>query len=163
MMLLTNVQERYELALYLLKFGGIFLIGILQVLECTARINIVAGIDAHLLAVEGSNVGRVRREMYVSHKGSLIAVGFQTGRDILHILRLASTLCSESHQFTSCVDDTLRLRHAPLRVIGVDSSHRLDTDGIGASDADMAHTGLRTNSSCTHTSPPLDRCWLSQS
>ena len=132
-------------------------------LEGTSRIDIVAGIDTHLLAVEGGHIGRMGRKMHVSHQGRRITVGLQTGRDVLHVLRLTRTLGGEAHQFAACIDDALGLRHTTLRIVGIHRRHRLDADRVGTADADIADTRLRTNSSYTHTSTVLIPRWLSQS
>ena len=83
MMLLTDIQEGHELLLDLLQLGRILLIGILQMLERTPWIDIVAWVDTHLLAVKGCHVGRMGREMYIGHKRCRIAVGLQLGRDTI--------------------------------------------------------------------------------
>ena len=163
MVLLADVQERHQLAFYLLKLGSILLVGIFQMLERTTWVDIVAGIDAHLLAVEGSHIGRMGREMDIGHKGCQITVGLQTGRDMLHVLCLTRSLGGEAHQFATSVDDALGLGHTALRIVGIHRRHRLDTDGIGAANADASDTGLRTNSSYTHTSVVLIPRWLSRS
>ena len=61
------LDEGHQLALDLLQFGSILLVGIFQVLERAARIDIVARIDAHLLAIEGSDIGGMGREVNVGH------------------------------------------------------------------------------------------------
>ena len=65
--LLTDIDEGHELRLYLLQFGSVLLVGVLQMLERAARVDVVAGVDAHLLAVLGSDVGSMCGEMDVGH------------------------------------------------------------------------------------------------
>ena len=66
-MLLTDIDKRHELGLNLLQFLGIFLVGIFQMFESTARIDVVAGIDADLFAVLRSDISGMCRKMNVSH------------------------------------------------------------------------------------------------
>ena len=163
MVRLADVQKRHELPLNLLQLGGIFLIGIFQVLKGTAWVDIVTGIDAHLLAVKGSDISRMSREMHISHKGRLIAIGLQTGRDVLHVLRLTGTLGGEAHQFAARIDDTFGLRHTTFGIVGIHRCHRLDADGVGTANADITDTRLRTNSSYTHILSVLIPRWPFQS
>ena len=79
LVLLTDINKRYKLALYLLQFLGILRVGILQVLERTAGVYVVAGVDAYLLTVLGGNVGCMGGEVYVGHQRLAVAVGLQTG------------------------------------------------------------------------------------
>ena len=88
MILLADIEEWNESVFYLLQFVSIFLIGIFLLDELAGRINIVARIDTHLLAVESSNVGNVRIEVNISYKRCQIAVGTNAGIDVLHVLCL---------------------------------------------------------------------------
>ena len=67
MVLLTDIDKGHELCLYLLEFGGILLVGIFQVLKRTARVYIVAGIDAYLLAVLCSHISGMGRKVHVGY------------------------------------------------------------------------------------------------
>ena len=150
MVLLADIDEGHELRLDLLQFGGILLVGIFEVLESAPGINVITRIDAHLLTVEGCDIGSMGCEVDISHKGSRIAIGLQARRDILHVLGLACALCGEAYEFATCIDDALCLGHTALCIIGIYRSHRLDTDGVGASDADVADTGLCAKTSFVH-------------
>ena len=161
--LLTDIEEGHELRLDLLEFGGIFLIGIFEVLERTSGVDIVARIDAYLLAVEGCDIGCMGREVDIGHEGCRIAVGLQACRDVLHVLGLTNALGGEAYEFATSIDDALGLGHTALCVICVYRSHRLDADGVGASDADIPDTGFTANSSCTHISTVIVRRWLFRS
>ena len=152
MMLLTDIQEGHELLLDLLQLGRILLIGILQMLERTPWIDIVAWVDTHLLAVKGCHIGRMGREMYIGHKRCRIAVGLQLGRDILHILGLTNALGSKAYKLATGIDDTLGLSHTALGIIRIYRSHRLDTDRIMSTNADIADTGFSGLSSLIHLS-----------
>ena len=132
-------------------------------LEGTAGVNIVAGIDTHLLTVLCGHIGRMGSEVYVSHQRLVVAVGLQSGRDVLHVLCLTGTLRGKANNFATRIDDALSLCYAPFRIIGVDGSHRLDADRVVATNGDIAHMGYTANSSCTHILPLLSPCWPSQS
>ena len=149
-MLLTDIEERHKLALDLLQFFSILLIGIFKMLERSARINIVARIDANLLTIQCSHISRMSRKMNIGHQRRIVAVGLQLGRDILHVLRLTGTLGSETHQFATCIDDALGLCHTALGIIRIHSTHRLDADGVRASNADTTDTSLCGESSLIH-------------
>ena len=76
-MFLADIQEGHQLALDLLQFGSILLVGVFQMLERAAGIDIVARIDAHLLTVERSHIGRMRGEVHVGHQRCRITVSLQ--------------------------------------------------------------------------------------
>ena len=75
MMFLADIEERHELAFDLLQLSRILFISIFQMLERAPRVDIVARIDAHLLAITGSDISRMGREVDVGHEWCLIAVG----------------------------------------------------------------------------------------
>ena len=135
MVLLADVQERNEFCLDLLQLSCIFLVGIFQMLERTTRIDIVAWINAYFLTVERCYISGMGRKMDICHQGRLITVGFQLSRDILHILCLTNALSRETHEFTTCINDSLGLGHTTLSVIRIYRTHRLDADGIRATNA----------------------------
>ena len=161
--LLADIDKRHELLLNLQQFGLIFLVSIFQVTERAAWVDVVAGIDAHLLAVLCGDVGGVSREVDIGHQRCVVAVSLQTCRDVFHILSLARALCGETHQFASGIDDALGLCHRTFRVVRVGGGHRLDADGVVAADGDVANVADTANSSCMHISLRLSRGWLSQS
>ena len=156
MVLFTYINKRYELGLNLFQLLLIFLVSVLQVFEGTTRIDIVARIDAHLLAILCSNIGGMSRKMNIGHQWGVIAISLQTGRDILHILSLTSTLCGKTNQFTASIDDTLSLRHTGLSIVSICGRHRLDADGVIAADFDITDMSYTANSSCSHTSTLLN-------
>ena len=160
---LTYIDKRYEFLFYLLEFSGILLVSIFQMLKRATWVNIVTWVDTYLLAIQRSHIGRMGSEVDVGHEGRIVAVGFQADRNILHVLGLANALCGKAYQLAASIDDALGLSHRPLSIVGIGSSHRLDADGVVATNGDVAHMGHTTNSSCTHTSPLLSPCWLSQS
>ena len=123
MVFLADIQERHELCLNLLQFLGILLVGIFQVLEGAARVDVVAGIDAYLLAVLGGHVSGMCREMDVGHEGCCVAVGLQLCRDILHVFGFTCALRSETHQFAASIDDALGLGNTAFGVVGVGRRH----------------------------------------
>ncbi len=139
MVLFADIQERNELAFNLLQFGGIFLVSVFQMLEHTARIHVIAWIDAHLLTIQSGHVGCMSREMHISYQWLWVAVGFQLGGDMLHILRFAGALGGEAHQFATCIDDALGLCHRCLGVIGIGGGHGLYSYRIVAADQQISH------------------------
>ena len=149
--LLAGVDEGHQLGLDLPQLGGILIVGVFQMLERAPWVDVVAGIDTHLLAVEGSHVGGMGGEVDVGHQRLVIAVGLQTSGDVLHVLRLTGALGGEAHQFAAGIDDALGLTDAALCIIGIHGGHRLDADGVVAADADRAYAGYTANSSFNHT------------
>ena len=141
MMLLADVEERYEAILNLLKFVGILLVGIFLLDELAGRIHVVAWIYAHFLSIESSHVGNVRIEVNIGYERSLIAVGTDAGIDVFHVLCLAGTLSGEAHQFATSLDNLLSLLYASLGIIGVGGGHRLDADRVVATYVDGTHMG----------------------
>ena len=107
MMLLADVEERYEAILNLLEFVGILLVGIFLLDELAGRIHVVARIDAHFLTIESSHVGNIRIEVNIGYERSLIAVGTNAGIDVFHVLCLAGTLSGEAHQLATSLDNLL--------------------------------------------------------
>ena len=172
-MFLADLYKGDELLLNLLQFVGIFLVGVFQMLEGAAWVYIVARIDAHLLTIEGSDIGCMGGEMDIGHQWLGIAVSLQLGRDILHVLCLTGSLCRETHQFATSIDDALGLSHTGSGIVGIGGSHRLDADGVAASNADVAHmcfcrassliTHGRISWSYTRISHRPGLCWLFRS
>ena len=150
LVLLTYINKRYQLCLNLLQLCLILLIGILQMLKGAAWVYVIARIDTHLLTVLCSNVGCMGGKVDIGHQGLRIAVRLQAGRYILHILSLASSLRGKPHQLTTSIDDALGLCHTAFRIVGIDSSHRLNPDGIITTDSNLAYATDTTNSSYTH-------------
>ena len=142
MMFLADLDEGKKFFLDLLQFFGIFRIGIFQMLERPSGVDVIAGIDAHLLTIEGSDIRCVGREMDIGHQWLRIAVGLELGGDMLHILGLTGALGRETYQFTTGIDDTFGLCHTGDGVVGIGGGHRLDADRIVASNANVAHTGF---------------------
>ena len=140
--LAADVEEGHQLGLYLFQLGGVLLVGVLQVLEYASRIDIVAWVYAHLLAVLCGHVGRVCREVYVGHQWLPVAVGFQSGGYVAHVLRLARALRGEAHQLAACVYDTLGLGHRGLGVVGVGGGHRLYSYRVVATYPDVSDACL---------------------
>ena len=68
----ANIQERDETitnALYLLC---VLLISLLQLFECTCRVNLVPRVDAHLLHVPCGHIGHGWIEVDIGHKGGIV-------------------------------------------------------------------------------------------
>ena len=131
--------------------------------EGTPWIYIVAGINSNLLTILCCNISGMGGEVHIGHQRSLVTVCLQTGRDVFHVFCLTSALGCETYQLASGIDDAFGLSYAGFRIVGVGCSHRLNADGVVATNgnvADMSHTA---NSSCTHTLFLLNLGWLSQS
>ena len=71
----ADVEEGHEAVLQLLQLVGILGIGVLNLLEHTRRVDVVAWVHAHLLGVQRSHVSHVGVEVYVGYERCLIAVG----------------------------------------------------------------------------------------
>ena len=72
-MLAADVQERNEFFLDFGDFIGIFGVCVLQFLETSGGVNIVARIDAHFLGVQGRDVGNMGVEVDVGNEGHVAA------------------------------------------------------------------------------------------
>ena len=150
--LAADVDEAHQPLVNPLQLGLVFLVGVFQVFERAGGVDVVAGVDAHLLAVAGSHVGHVGVEVHVGHQRRRVAVGPQPPGNVLHVQRFAAPLGGEAHQLAAGIDDALGLLHAAFSVVGVDGGHRLHADGVVAADVEAAHVGHRANSSYTHIS-----------
>ena len=121
--LLAYIEERYKALLKFLQFFGILLISIFNLLEYTCRVNIVAWIYTHLLGIQSSNISHISIEVYIGHKRSIESIGTQLCIDVLQILGFASTLCSETYKFATCLNNTFCLFHTCSSIISVGGSH----------------------------------------
>ena len=74
MVLLADIKEGDKAVVYLLQLLGIFLIGILQMLESTCCIHIVSRIDAYFFYILCRHVRYLRIEVNVGHKRHHISV-----------------------------------------------------------------------------------------
>ena len=84
----------------------------------------------------------MRIEVDIGHKWCGVAFFMQSVVDVAHILCLAHTLRGKSHQFATSIDDTACLCHTPFGVVGRDSGHRLDADGMSATHGNITHAHL---------------------
>ena len=125
-----------------LQLSGVLLVCILQMLECATWVNIVTWVDAHLFAIQCSHIGSMGSKMHIGHQWGIVSISLQLGRDVLHILSLASALSGEAYQLATSVDDALGLSHTPLCIIGIYRTHRLDADRILSTYADTSHAGF---------------------
>ena len=123
LVLAAYLQEGQQALFDALQLSLVLLVGVFQLLERAGRIDVVAGIDAHLLAVLCGHVGHTGVEVNVGHERLRVAVVFQPGRDVAHVLSLARALRGETHQLAACVDDALGLSHRALRIVGVGGGH----------------------------------------
>ena len=139
--LAADAEEGNEALLYLPQLGLVLLVGVLQMAERAGGVDIVAGIDAHLLDIACCHVGHIGIEVDIGHQRCHEALQTQLAHNVLQVLGLASALCGETHQFASHHDDALGLFDAGLGVVGVGGGHRLDADGVVAADGDITHLG----------------------
>ena len=98
-------------------------------LEGTGWVDIIAGVYAHLLGIEGGHIGHAGVEVYVGHQRGVETVGTQGGVNVLQVFSLTCTLCGEAHQLSASAYNALGLFYAGLRVVGVGGGHRLHTHG----------------------------------
>ena len=145
--LAANLEEGKQACLYLLQFLGILLVGVLQLLELTCGIHIVAGVDTNLLAIVCRYIGNIRVEVNVSHQRHGTACPAHRPADKFHVLCLACALGGKAHQLATCLGNAQNLCHAGFGVHGAGVGHRLNPDGVFAAQTDVAHgdfVGLAT-------------------
>ena len=130
MVLFADVDERHQAVFYLFQLMSIFLVGIFQFFELACRVDIVARVYSHLLAIFCCHVSHIGIEVDISHQRSIFAQGSDAGIDILHVLSLAGALSGETHQFATSLDDAHGLSHTCLGVVGVGGGHRLNSDRL---------------------------------
>ncbi len=141
---LTNLEKRHQPSLYLLQFLGIFLVGVLQPLEGSSRVDIIARVDAHLLAIEGCHVCHIGIEMNIRHERHIAACRTNTGIDVAHVLRLAGSLRGETDILASSLCYAKGLCHASLRIHGGGCAHALHADGMVSAQRRGAHLNNMT-------------------
>ena len=137
--LAADVEEGHEALFYLFQLVGIFGVGVVDVSECAGGVDVVAGVDAHLLGVECCHVCDARVEVYVCHEGCGDGVGAQSGTDVFEVFGLACALCGEAHKLASGTDYALSLCYARLGVVGVGGRHGLHTYGVVAAHVYRSH------------------------
>ena len=145
--LLADAQEGHQARANLCQLGSIFLIGVLQMLEGASHVDVVAGVDAHFLGVEGSDVCHAGIEVHVGYEGCGDAFGAQRGTDVSQVLGFLYALRGKPHVFASRSYDALGLCDARLSVVGRRGSHRLYAYGVGASQRGVAYVHHRRLSS----------------
>ena len=141
--LAANGEKRHHGTAYLLKFRGILLVGILQFLERARGIDKVAGIDAHLVGRGGCLECGFGIEMDVGDKRLGVACGMEGGADFTDIVRLAHSLCGQTHIVGSSVEDAAALRHAGVGVERRGRCHRLYPYRIVASKRHVTYLHCR--------------------
>ena len=130
-----------------MQFGGILSIGVFQFLELPGGIDVVARVDAHLLAVAGGDVGHGGVEVHVGHQRHH-AAGFPDAvADDAHVLGLAHTLSGQSDQLAASLGYGQYLTDAAVGIHGRRGAHRLHANGVAAADAYLAHADLMCLSS----------------
>ena len=130
MVLLTNLEERNKALADLLNLGSILLVGIVQMLEGTCCIHVIAGVDAYLLGKTGSHISHPGVEVYVSHQRHHAPFDAQGSIDMLQVLRFAHPLGSEAYIFASCFYDTQCLFHAGFGIHRDRIGHALQADRV---------------------------------
>ena len=140
--LLADVKERHKLVLNLLYFLSILLVGILQVLELTPWIDIVAWVDAHFLCIEGCHISHLCVEMDIGNKRHVAARIAQVGIDIAKVFSLAHSLSSEAHVLATSIDNALSLSHTALGVHSRRVCHRLQSYRVVSAQRSLSHMDL---------------------
>ena len=139
------LQERQQALLDATQLGGILLIGVVQMLKLACSVHVVAGIDAHLFAMERRHVGHIGIEMHISHQGHGATGPTYAFPDETHVLRLTGALSGQTDKLTSGPGDAQHLRHTALGVHRGGGTHRLHPDRIVSADGHTAHQdGMRT-------------------
>ena len=138
MMLLADTDKRHQALIDFLQFSRIFLIGIFQMFERTSRINIVAWIDAYLFGILGSHICYIRIKVNISYQRSIVAVFFQRGTDVFQVLGFAPSLCGQTHQFSTCINDAFGLCYRRFRIVCRGCRHRLYPYGVLSSHLDVS-------------------------
>ena len=141
MLLLTDVEKRYESGFNLLQLLCILLIGISQSLESTGRIYVVSWINTHLFSVKRSHVSHFRVEMNICNEWRIIAIAAQFGVDRAQILGFPHALCGQTYEFSTCFNDSFGLCHAAISIIRVGGCHRLHSYRIVSADPHSPHPG----------------------
>ena len=128
--LTTDGEQLLEALFKALQFGGIFLGRVFQCLELAGWVHIVAWIDAHLLDNCCRYVGHGGIEVDVGHQRYVDALACQLLLDIFQIISLDGTLCRQSHQVCTRLDQALDLLYASCGVRRGTGGHTLQTDGL---------------------------------
>ena len=143
MMLLADVEEWHETLANLLYLLCVFLVGVFEFLECASRIDIVAWVDAHLLDNACCHISHIGIEMDVGHQRHVVAISTERLLDVGEVQCLLGALSCESHDVGTCIDNALDLCHRSFGVVGIGIGHRLNTDGIVATNSDLSHIADR--------------------
>ena len=74
MMFLTDVQERNESSLKFLYFISVFLVGIIDMLELTCRINVVTRVDSDFICIQCGHICHLSIKMHISNQWDIISI-----------------------------------------------------------------------------------------
>ena len=143
MMLLADVEEWHETLANLLYLLCVFLVGVFEFLKCAPWIDIVTRVDAHLLDYACCHISHISIEMDVCHQRHVVAVGSEVLLDVGEVQCLLSALSSESHDVGTSIYNALDLCHRSFGVVGIGIGHRLNADGIVATNSDLSHIADR--------------------
>ena len=123
----TNVEQLHKALFQARQFGGIFLVGVFQLLEGARRIHIVAGIDAHFLHNARGHIGHLGVEMHIGHEGRVETAAVQGFADGAEVFGLTHSLRGEPHIVGTGLDDSDTLCHTGLRIGGECGGHALQS------------------------------------
>lgn len=126
----ADVEEGHQPVVYLLHLGSIRLVGVGEMAEGAGRIDIVAGVNAHFLYIEGGDISHMGIEVYIGHQRRGNAFCPQGSMDVPEVLRLTHPLRGKPHILTARLHDASSLRHTGLRVISRGGGHGLHADGV---------------------------------
>ena len=140
--LAADVEEADKAFFQPCQFGGVFLVGIFQLLELAGGVDVVARVDAHLLHDGGGHVGHVGVEVDIGHERAVVAFAAQGFAQGLQCLGLACALCGESHVVRSRVEYGAALAERGFDISGHRGRHALDAQRFVAAEGAVAHADL---------------------
>ncbi len=135
----AEFDEGQQGAAYAFDFGGVFFVGVLEFLECAARVGEVAGVDAHFLNFFGSCKGGSRVEMNVGYQRNVAACGTQLAANLAQGTCMAHPLCGEAHYVGSGVGYSPALGCGCLYVECGCVGHRLQAQRMLTANLNIAH------------------------
>ncbi len=121
-----------------IQFCRILFLGILQLGKGLLLVDIITGIDAHLLGDGRRHLGCTRIEMDVSRQRDCIALLPQLPVNLPQIVCFAHSLRGQANQIGTGSDDAFTLGHAGFRVERIGVGHRLYHNRVIATHHDVS-------------------------
>ncbi len=138
---LAEVDERLEGLVDAGEFLLVLVVGVLAHGELLF-VGEVAGVDTDFLDPLRGFHGGVGLEVDVGDDGHVAAGGGELGLDVLEIGGVLHRRRGDADDLAADVDQIQRLLDALACVHRVAGEHRLDADGVGPADADLANLDL---------------------